>query len=79
MDTTISLNNILQMLGALSLPKRIWLAEHLVKPEEKQAMTQREKDEALLRDFFSTPYDNPMTADEAKKMIRESHYFENRT
>ena len=39
----------------------------------------REKDEQFVRDFLATPYDNPMTADEAKRMIRESHHLGERT
>ena len=38
--------------------------------DEEQQMT---ADEEFVREFLATPYDNPMTADEAKKMIRESH------
>ena len=35
-------------------------------------------DEDFVREFLATPYDNPMTADEAKQMIHESHHFEER-
>lgn len=43
--------------------------------DEGQQMT---ADEEFVREFLATPYDNPMTADEAKQMIRESHHFEER-
>ena len=35
-------------------------------------------DEEFVREFLATPYDNPMTADEAKQMLRESHHFADR-
>ena len=43
--------------------------------DEEQHFT---ADEEFVRQFLATPYDNPMTADEAKQMIRESHHFEER-
>lgn len=43
--------------------------------DEEQHLTD---DEDFVRQFLATPYDNPMTADEAKQMIRESHHFEER-
>lgn len=40
--------------------------------DEEQQMC---ADDEFVRQFLSTRYDNPMTAAEAKKMIRESHHF----
>ena len=43
--------------------------------DEEEEARQRTSDEEFVREFLATPYDNPMTADEAKQMIRESHHF----
>ena len=32
-------------------------------------------DEEFVREFLAPPYDNPTTAEEAKKEIRDSHVF----
>lgn len=73
---TISLDGLLKSLGALSVDNRRWLAEHLmdqVKEEERHTSV---KDNEFMRDFFSTPYDNPLTAEEEKQMIRNGRYFD---
>lgn len=33
-------------------------------------------DEEFFREFLAIPYDNPLTAEEEKKAIRRSHYFD---
>lgn len=78
MDATISLESLLQMLSRLSLSKRKWLADHLVEPWEREDVNQRQADEEFVRDFLSTPYDNPTSADEAKNVIREHRYYSER-
>ena len=75
MNTTLSLDNILQMLSGLSLSNRQWLAEHLVEPEELERAKQRKSDEEWLREFQALPRGNDMSAEEMKKMLRESHTF----
>ena len=55
MNTTLSLDNILQMLSGLSLSNRQWLAEHLVEPEELERAKQRKSDEEWLREFQALP------------------------
>ena len=75
MNTTLSLENILHMLRGLSLSNRQWLAEHLVEPEELERAKQRKSDEEWLREFQALPRGNDMSAEEMKKMLRESHTF----
>lgn len=75
MNTTLSLESILHMLSGLSLSNRQWLAEHLVEPEELERAKQRKSDEEFVREFLSMPRGNDMSADEMKKMLRESHHF----
>ena len=77
MTATIPLETVLHALSGLSLDNRRWLAEHLLLPAERQATSSIENvsDDDFIRDFLATPYDNPMTAEEHKKMIRDSHQF----
>jgi len=75
MNTPLTLETILEMLRGLSLSNRQWLAEHLVEPEELDRAKQRESDEEFVRELFAMPRGNDMTADEMKKMLRESHHF----
>ena len=67
---------ILEMLRGLSLNNRQWLAEHLVDPEELDSAIQRERDEAFLQELHALRYDGEPTAEERKKMLRESHRFD---
>lgn len=73
MNTTLSLENILNMLSGLSLSNRQWLAEHLVEPEELEAEQQRKRDEELVRKLHSMHYEGEMTGEEMKKALRDSH------
>ena len=75
MNTTLSLENILHMLRGLSLSNRQWLAEHLVEPEEMERAKQRKSDEEFVREMRALQYEGQPTAEELKKMIRESHHF----
>jgi len=75
MNTTLSLESILHMLSGLSLSNRQWLAEHLVEPEEMERARQRKSDEQLVRDLQALHYEGGPTAEERKKMLRDSHYF----
>jgi len=75
MNTSLSLESILQMLSGLSLSNRKWLAEHLVEPAELERAKQRKSDEEWLREFQALPRGNDMTADDMKKMLRDSHTF----
>ena len=43
--------------------------------QDEEEQQRRKADEEFVREFLATPYDNPMTADETKQMIRESHHF----
>lgn len=79
MNAMISLDYLLHALSGLSLSNRQWLADHLVEPWEHNQEKAQIADEEFVRQFLATPYDNPMTADEAKQMIRESHQFGFRT
>lgn len=75
MNTTISLESILRMLSGLSLSNRLWLAEHLVEPEEIEHAKQLKSDEEFVREFLAMPRGNDMSAEEMKNMLRESHHF----
>lgn len=75
MNTTLSLENILHMLRGLSLSNRQWLAEHLVAPEELEHAKQRKSDEEFVHEFLAMPRGNDMSAEEMKKLLRESHHF----
>jgi hypothetical protein len=75
MNTTLSLENILHMLSGLGLSNRQWLAEHLVNPEEMERARQRKSDEEFVREMRALQYEGQPTAEEMKKMIRESHHF----
>ena len=75
-----SLLNILNLVPDISKKdktkaKSVGNSDNKVK---KSNDNQRDRDMEFVREFLSTPYDNPMTADEAKRMIRESHYFEDK-
>ena len=75
MNTTLSLESILHMLSGLSLSNRQWLAEHLVEPEELERERQRKSDEEFVRELQALRYEGEPTAEERKKMLRESHHF----
>ena len=75
MDTTISLESILHMLNGLSLSNRRWLAEHLMEPSELEHDTPEKSDEQWLREFQALPRGNDMTAEDMKKMLRDSHTY----
>lgn len=77
MNATISLENILQMLSSLTKSNKRWLAEHLIEQaakDEAEVAAAKQSDEEFFQDLFSTPYDNPMTAEEAKRIIRENRH-----
>ena len=63
------------MLSSLSLSNRQWLAEHLVEPKELEHTNQRKSDEEWLRELHALHYEGEMSAEEKKKMLRESHTF----
>lgn len=75
MNVDISMEKLLHLLSGMSLDSRKWLAEHLVEPWERENTTQHTSDEEFVREFLATPYDNPTTAEEAKKEIRDSHVY----
>ncbi len=68
----------LDLMRGMSREQKLAVVAYLVDTmqDEEQQMS---ADEDFVREFLATPYDNPMTADEAKRMIRESHHFEERT
>lgn len=69
------MDSILHVLGLLSTDNRRWLAEHLMEQVKKEEDIKNMSDEDFMRKLFSTPYHNPMSAEEENKMIRDSHYF----
>ena len=76
-NVTISLDSILYSLGFLSSSNKRWLAEHLIEQaakDEAEANAAKQSDEEFFKDLFSTPYDNPMSAEEEKRIIRESRH-----
>jgi hypothetical protein len=78
MNTTLSLESILQMLSALSLSNRQWLVDHLIRAEELENAKQHESDEELVRELMALHYEGEPTAEEKKTMLRESRSFGNR-
>ena len=78
MNTTISLESILDMLKGLSLSNRQWLAEHLVKEHEQEKADQRKSDEEFVRELLALHYEGEPSAEELKAALRASHHFENR-
>ena len=59
----------------MSYSDRKWLAEHLVEPDEIERTKQRKRDEQFVREIRALQYEGQPTAEEMKKMIRESHTF----
>lgn len=76
MNVTIPLENILKSLSYLSGGNKRWLAEHLIEEADKEEADMRVRDEAFVREFLAMPYDSPMTAEEEKELIRNSHHFD---
>ena len=76
--STAALNNLWTYIKGLSLSysDRQWLAEHLVEPEEIERAKERKRDELFVRDMKALQYEGQPTAEEMKRMIRESHYFD---
>lgn len=72
MNTTLSLESILHMLSGLSLSNRKWLAEHLVEPEELEPNEQRTSDEKWIRELQALHYEGELSAEEKKRILRES-------
>ena len=71
-----SLLNILNLVPDISKKEKATRKKGNVNTDNivaKSKDIQRDRDLEFVREFLSTPYDNPMTADEAKRMIRESH------
>lgn len=77
--STAALNNLWTYIKGLSLSysDRQWLAEHLVEPEEIERINERERNEKFVREMMALQYEGQPTAEEMKRMIRESHYFDN--
>lgn len=75
MNTTLSLESILHMLGGLSLSNRKWLAERLVEPTEQERSSQCKSDELLVHELQALRYEGEPTTEEKKKMLRDSHLF----
>jgi len=75
--SSAALNNLWSYIKGLSLSysERQWLAEHLVEPEEIENAKERKSSEQFVREMRALQYDGQSTAEEMKKMIRESHHF----
>ena len=73
--STAALNNLWTYIKGLSLSysDRKWLAEHLVEPEEIERAKERKRDEQFVREMRALQYEGQPTAEEMKRMIRESH------
>lgn len=76
--STAALNNLWTYIKGLSLSysDRQWPAEHLVEPEEIERAKQRKRDEQFVREMRALQYEGQPTAEEMKRMIRESHNFD---
>ena len=75
--TTIALNNLWTYLQGLSLSQseREWLAEHLIESVETNRTTQRELDEQFVRELQALHYEGELSAEEKKRILRESRSF----
>lgn len=75
--STAALNNLWTYIKGLSLSysDRQWLAEHLVEPEEIERAKERKRDEEWVRELMALRYEGEMSAEEKKRMLRESHQF----
>ena len=75
--STAALNNLWTYINGLSLSysDRQWLAEHLVEPEEIERAKERKRDEEWVRELMALRYEGEMSAEEKKRMLRESHQF----
>lgn len=72
---SLPLDGILRSLGTLSIDDREWLAGHLMEQVKKEKDA-KAKEKLFFSEFLKLPYDNPMSAKEKEKMIRDSHYFD---
>ena len=77
MNESLSLESILEMLKGLSLSNRQWLAEHLIEPSEveNERELQRKRDEQWIRELQALHYEGEPSAEEKKRIIRESRSF----
>ena len=75
-NVTISMDSILYSLGFLSSRNKRWLAKHLIEQADRDEVVAaaEQTDEEFFKALFSTPYENPMTAEEAKRIIRENRH-----
>ena len=75
--STAALNNLWTYLKGLSLSysDRKWLAEHLVESEEIERANERKRDEEWVRELMALRYEGEMSAEEKKRILRESHNF----
>ena len=76
-ETTSVVDTILGLFNGLSYSNKQWLAEHLIEQvarDEAQEAAAKPSDEEFFRDLFSTPYENPTSADEAMRIIRQSRH-----
>ena len=75
-NVTISMDSILYSLGFLSSRNKRWLAKHLMEQADRDEMVSAAKqtDEEFFKDLFSTPYDNPISVEDSKRVIRESRH-----
>jgi len=75
--STAALNNLWTYIMGLSLSysDRKWLAEHLVEPEEIERAKEKKRDEEWVRELMALRYEGEMSAEEKKRMLRESHHF----
>ena len=77
MNTSLSLESILEMLKGLNLSNRLWLAEHLIEPKELENARemQRKHDEKWIRELQALHYEGEPTVEEKKRILRESRTF----
>lgn len=77
-NVTVSLDSILDSLRFLSSSNKRWLADHLIEQvarEEEAVSEAKATDDDFFKEFMALPHDYPITAEEQKKLIRESRHF----
>lgn len=76
-NVTVSLDSILDSLRFLSSSNKRWLADHLIEQvarEEQEVGDAKASDVDFFKDFMALPHDYPITAEEQKRLIRESRH-----
>lgn len=76
-DYLVNSGLLLQISDLSTKDKRFlmgYIAQEVAEDEAEEAANSKISDEEFFKEFFALPYDNPMTAEEAKRLIRDSRH-----